>query len=101
MKLQTLITAMDYVISRIPDSGASDEEREVAHSATVTRHKVQAWKRSITREKVEHAMQKKKYISENLLPPAEVHTFLNSVVVRRIMEELVEGQEENESTLKR
>ena len=92
---------IDYVMSRIPESGASDEDREVAHSSTITRHKVQGWKKSITREKLAHAV-RKEYVSENLQSPAEVHTFLKSDEVKRKMEELADGQEADaESTLRR
>ena len=100
-KLQTLITAMDYVISRISESGASEEDREVAYSATMTRHKVQRWKRSINQEKLAYAVRKKEYISENLQSPVEVHTFLNSDLIKRKMEELADGEEAEESSLRR
>lgn len=38
----------------------------------VTQNRVQQWKKSITREKVAHAMWKEEYVSENLKSPAEV-----------------------------
>ncbi len=91
--------AIDYVISGIPHSGASVEEGDVAHSATITRFKVQGWK-MIMKQKVVHAQQKE-YVRENLQSPVEIHTFLNSDVVRTKMEELVEPGQEDESTLKR
>ena len=100
-KLQTLITAIDFVLSRIPESGASEEDRELAYSAAMTRHKVQRWKRSINQEKLAYAVRKKEYINENLQSPVEVDTFLNSDVVRRKMEELADGEEAEESSLKR
>lgn len=77
------------------DSGATEKEKEVAHSATVTRSRVQQWKKGITRETVVHAMKKKEYVSENLQSPAEVHTFLNSSVVKERMQGLSNGQEDS------
>ena len=44
---------------------------------------------------------RKEYISENLQSPVEVNTFLNSDVIRRKMEELADGEEAEESCLKR
>lgn len=61
----------------------------------VTQNRVQQWKKSITREKVAHAMWKEEYVSENLKSPAEVHTFLNSDLVRTRMEGLSDGQEDS------
>ena len=55
---------MNYVISHIHDSGASEEDKEIAHSTTVMQTKVQGWKKTLTREKTVQAM-RKKYVSEN------------------------------------
>lgn len=99
-KLQTVMAAIDFVLSRLPDSGATEEEREVAHSATITRSKVQKWKKGISKEKAVQAMKKKEFVSENLQSPAEVHTFLNSEIVREKMESLSD-EEEDSLTLRR
>lgn len=93
-KLQTMLAAIEYVLSGVPDSGATEKEKELVHSATVTKSRVQQWKRGITREKVVHAMKRKEYVSENLQSPAEVHT-LNSSVVKEKMQGLSDEQEDS------
>ena len=55
---------MNYVISHIHDSGDSEEDKEIAHSATVMQTKVQGWKKTLTRQKMVQAM-RKEYVSEN------------------------------------
>ena len=58
------IAVMNYAIFHIPDSGASEEDKEIAHSTTVTQTKVQRWKKTVMREKTVQAMWKE-YVSEN------------------------------------
>ena len=73
-KLQIILVTIDYIVSQLSELGATAEQRELAHSTTVTRTRgcSTAWKKGITKEKAAQAMRKEELVSENLQSPAEV-----------------------------
>ena len=99
-KLQTLLVAMDYVVSKVPETGVTEGERELIHAATITKCKVQHWKKGITKQKAQQATRKKEFVSENLQSPKEVMEFLNSDEMKGRIE-LLGDSEEDVITLRR
>lgn len=95
-KLQTVLVGIDYVVAKLPESGATDEQKDLAHAATITKTRVHHWKKGITKEKAAQAMRKKEFVSENLQSPAEVHEFLNSDTVKQRMLTLIDSEKEED-----
>ena len=51
-KLQVMIVAINWTLSKIPDTATSEEERQKVQSLLLCREKLQAVKKTLTREKV-------------------------------------------------
>ena len=77
-KLQVIIHAQKFVISRTPEIGATAEETTLMTAATVTREKVQAWKTGLSRQKGIIAAKKREYVAQHLAPSSELRDFLTS-----------------------
>ena len=51
-KIQTIVVAITWLISKLPDASPTSAEKDKLHVATVCRDKLQAIKKSIGQEKV-------------------------------------------------
>ena len=81
------------MVSKVPESGAT-EEKKITRAATLTKCKVQQWKRGITKEKARQASKEKGECEREPAVAKRSDEFLNSDEMKERVQSIGESEED-------